>query len=131
MLRASKICDQQTAGSAMRPYLNSVGFQLRLAEAVRKLVELALPDVKKPKRYKAKNGKPSRLVVDPRLRYAQVTLKRAKRALDAFDQWNNLSWEHTWLRKIRVGFPSSASATAPKMKQKIEDYTRRDGWGKN
>ena len=73
----------------MRPYLNGVGFQLRLAEAVRKLVELALPDVKKPKRYKAKNGKPARLVVDPRLRYAQVTLRRVKRALDAFDQWNN------------------------------------------
>ena len=53
MLRASKICDQQTAGRAMRPYLNGVGFQLRLAEAVRKLVALALPNVKKTKRYKA------------------------------------------------------------------------------
>ena len=27
--------------------------------------------------------------MDPRLRYAQVTLRREKRALDAFDQWNN------------------------------------------
>ena len=27
--------------------------------------------------------------MDPRLRYAQVTLRRVKRALDAFDQWNN------------------------------------------
>ena len=89
MLRASKICDQQTAGRAMRPYLNGVGFQLRLAEAIRKLLELALPDVEKPKRYKAKNGKPARLVVDPRLRYAQVTLRRVKRPLDTFDQWNN------------------------------------------
>ena len=53
MLRASKICDQQTAGRTIRPYLNGVGYQLRLAEAVRKLVALALPNVKKTKRYKA------------------------------------------------------------------------------
>ena len=68
MLKASKICDQQTAGRVMRPYLNGVGYQLRLAVAIRKLLELALPDVEKPKRYKAKNGKPARLVIDPRLR---------------------------------------------------------------
>jgi hypothetical protein len=89
MLKASKICDQQTAGRVMRPYLNGVGFQLRMAVAVRKLLELALLDVEKPKIYKAKNGKPARLVVDPRLRYAQVTLRRVKRAQDAFDQWKN------------------------------------------
>ena len=89
MLRASKICDQQTAGKAIRPYLNGVGYQLRLAEAVRKMVALALPNVKKTIRYKAKNGKPSRPVVDLRLRQAQVALRKEKRALDAFDQWNN------------------------------------------
>ena len=121
MLRASKICDQQTAGSAMRPYLNSVGFQLRLAEAVRKLVELALPDVKKPKRYKAKNGKPARLVVDPRLRYAQVTLRRVKRALDAFDQWNNSELGAHPVEEDQSGIPFVC----------LEDYTRKDGWGKN
>ena len=73
MLRASKICDQQTAGRALRPYINGVGYQLRLAEAIRKLTELALPNVEKTKRYKAKNGKPAQLVVEgdedtPRLR---------------------------------------------------------------
>ena len=31
----------------------------------------------------------SRPVVDPRLKYAQVSLRRDKRALDMFDQWNN------------------------------------------
>ena len=67
-------------------YLNGVGYQLRLAEAIRKLTELALPNVEKTKRYKAKNGKPAQLVIDPRLRHAQVTLRREKRALDAFDQ---------------------------------------------
>ena len=50
MLRASKICDQQTAGRALRPYINGVGYQLRLAEAIRKLTELALPNVEKTKR---------------------------------------------------------------------------------
>ena len=89
MLKASKIADQQTAGKSIRPYLNGVGYQLRLAEAVRKLVALSLPDVKKTVRYKAKNGKPSRPVVDPRLMYAHLSLRREKRALDAFDQWNN------------------------------------------
>ena len=121
MLRASKICDQQTAGRAIRPYLNGVGYQLRLAEAVRKLVELALPDVKKPKRYKAKNGKPSRLVVDPRLRYAQVTLRREKRALDAFDQWNNSELGAHPVEEDQSGIPFVC----------LEDYTRKDGWGKN
>ena len=89
MLRASKICDQQTTGKVIRPYLNGVGYQLRLAEAIRKLVALALPNIKKTIRYKSKNGKPSRPVVDPRLKYAQVSLRRDKRALDSFDQWNN------------------------------------------
>ena len=89
MLRASKIAEQQTAGKAIRPYQNGVGYQLRLAEAIRKLVALSLPNVKKTVRYKAKNGKPSRPVVDPRLQYAQASLRRDKRALDAFDQWNN------------------------------------------
>ena len=27
--------------------------------------------------------------MDPRLRYAQVTFRREKRALDGFNQWNN------------------------------------------
>ena len=89
MLKAAKITEQQTAGKGLRPYLNGASFQLRLAEAVRKLVALSLPEVKKTIRYKAKNGRPSRPVVDLRLMYAQITLRREKRALDAFDQWNN------------------------------------------
>ena len=87
MLRASKICDQQTAGRVLRPYLNGVGFQLRMAVAIRRLQELALPDVERSKTYKAKNGKPARLIVDERLKYALATLRRVKRSLDAFDQW--------------------------------------------
>ena len=89
MLKAAKITERQTAGKGLRPYLNGAGFQLRLAEAVRNLVALSLPEVKKTIRYKDKNGKPSRPVVDPRLMFALITLRREKRALDAFDQWNN------------------------------------------
>ena len=89
MLKASKIADQQTAGKSLRPYLNGVGYQLRLHVAVRKLVALSLPDVKKTVRYKAKDGKPSRPIFDPRLMHAQLSLRRDKRALDAFDQWDN------------------------------------------
>ena len=87
MLKASRICDQHTAGRALRPYLNGVGYQLRLALAMMKLQELALPEVAKPKTIKGKNGKPSQLIIDERLRYALATLRRVKRALDAFDQW--------------------------------------------
>ena len=78
MMRASKICDQQTAGRVLRPYLNGVGYQLRLAEAIRKVLELALPNVEKPIRYKAKNGNPSRLIRNPRLREALATLRSVK-----------------------------------------------------
>ena len=83
------ICDQQTAGRVMRPYLNGVGYQLRLAVAIRKLLELALPNVEKPIRYKAKNGNPSRPIIDPRLRHALATLRSVKRAEAALDQWKN------------------------------------------
>ena len=89
MLKAAKITERQTAGKGLRPYLNGAGFQLRLAEAIRNLVALSLPEVKKTIRYKGKNGKPSRPVVDPRLMFALITMRREKRALDAFDQWNN------------------------------------------
>ena len=89
MLKAAKITERQTAGKGLRPYLNGAGFQLRLAEAVRNLVALLLPEVKKTIRYKDNNGKPSRPVVDPRLMFVLITLRREKRALDAFDQWNN------------------------------------------
>ena len=89
MLKAVKITDEQMAGRSLRPYFNGEGYQLRLAEAARRLTELTLPPVRKTRRFKAKGGKPARLVVDPRLRYAQVTARRIKRALDAFDQWNN------------------------------------------
>ena len=87
MMRASKIMEQQTAGRVLRPYLNGIGFQLRLAEAIRKLVELALPNVEKTIRYKGKNGEPSRLIRDPRLTKALATLRSVKRAEDALDQW--------------------------------------------
>ena len=47
MLKAAKITEQQTASKGLRPYLNGAGYQLRLAEAVRNLVALSLPEVKK------------------------------------------------------------------------------------
>ena len=89
MLKAKKITEEQTAGQTLRPYLNGVGFQYRLAAAIRKLRQLSLPAVKRNKRIRGKGGNPTQLRVDKRLRYALVTLRRLKRAHDAFDQWNN------------------------------------------
>ena len=89
MLKAKKITEEKTAGRTLRPYLNGVGFQYRLAEAIRKLRQLSLPAVKRNKRIRGKGGNPNQLRVDKRLRYALVTLRRLKRAHDAFDQWNN------------------------------------------
>ena len=89
MLKAVKITDQQFAGRTLRPYLNGFGYQLRLAVANRKMQELTLPEVEKTKRLKGKGNKPAQLVVDPRRRRAHVTLRRLKKALDAFNQWKN------------------------------------------
>ena len=88
MLKAAKITERQTAGKGLRPYINGVGYQLRLAEAIRNLTTLSLPEIKKTMRYRGKNGR-TRPVVDPRLMFALITHRREKRALDAFDQWNN------------------------------------------
>ena len=87
MLKAIKIADQQYAGKLLRYYLNGFGYQLRLAEAQRKMQELTLPEIKKNRRYKAKGNKAARLVVDPRRRRAELNLRRLRRALNAIDQW--------------------------------------------
>ena len=88
MLKAAKITERQTAGKSLRPYFNGAGYQLRLAEALRNLTSLSLPEVKKTVRYRSKNGR-TRPAVDPRVMYALITQRREKRSLDAFDQWNN------------------------------------------
>ena len=88
MLKAAKITERQTAGKSLRPYFNGDGYQLRLAEALRNLTSLSLPEVKKTVRYRSKNGR-TRPAVDPRVMYALITQRREKRSLDAFDQWNN------------------------------------------
>ena len=49
MLKAKQITEQQTAGKTLNPYLNGVGFQLRLAEAIRIAKKLCLPKVKRNK----------------------------------------------------------------------------------
>ena len=54
MLKAKKITEEQTAGRSLAPYFGGVGFQLRLAEAIRKLRQLSRPGVKRNKRIKAK-----------------------------------------------------------------------------
>ena len=57
MLKAAKITERQTAGKSLRPYINGVGYQLRLAEALRNLTSLSLPEVKKTMRYRSKTAK--------------------------------------------------------------------------
>ena len=54
MLKAAKITERQTAGKSLRPYFNGDGYQLRLAEALRNLTSLSLPEVKKTVRYRGK-----------------------------------------------------------------------------
>ena len=69
MLKAAKITERQTAGKSLRPYINGVGYQLRLAEALRNLTSLSLPEVKKTMRYRSKTGR-TRPAIDPRIMYA-------------------------------------------------------------
>ena len=86
MLKAKKIMDKQYAGKLLRYYLNGFGYQLRLAEADRKMQELTLPELEPNKRVKAKGNRPARMEVDPRRRSTHKNLRRLKKALDALDQ---------------------------------------------
>ena len=88
MLKAIRIKDRQYAGKMLRYFFNGFGYQLRLAEAERKMQELTLPDLKPNKIIKAnpKKGKPVRLKVDQRRRQAHVVNRQLKRGLDALDQ---------------------------------------------
>ena len=86
MLKAIRIMDRQYAGKLIRYYFSGFGYQLRLAEAERKMQELTLPELRPTRTIKAKNGKPARLVVDPRRSQAHLDMRRTKRAMDAIDQ---------------------------------------------
>ena len=86
MLKAKKIMDKQYAGKLLRYYLNGFGYQLRLAEADRKMQELTLPELEPNKRVKAKGNRPARMEVDSRRRSTHKNLRRLKKALDALDQ---------------------------------------------
>ena len=88
MLKAIRIMDRQYAGKLLRFFFNSFGYQLRLAEAERKMQELTLPELEPNKRIKAnpKKGKPARLSVEPRKRKTHLDIRRLKRGLDALDQ---------------------------------------------
>ena len=80
--------DRQYAGKLLRFFFKGFGYQLRLAEAERKMQELTLPELKPNKRIKAnpKKGRPKRLRVDPRRRQAHLDNRRFKKGLDALDQ---------------------------------------------
>ena len=80
--------DRQYGGKLLRYFFNSFGYQLRLAEAERKMQELTLLELKPNIRIKAnpKKGRPKRLRVDPRRRQAHLDNRRFKKGLDALDQ---------------------------------------------
>ena len=88
MQKAIRIMDRQHAGKLLRFFFNGFGYQLRLAEAERKMQELTLPELKPTKRIKAnpEKGLPARLRIDPRRRDAQRSNRRLKRGFDALDQ---------------------------------------------
>ena len=88
MLKAIRIMDRQYGGKLLRYFFNGFGYQLRLAEANRKMMELTLPELRPTKRIKAnpKKGLPARLSIDPRTRDAHSSNRRLKRASDALDQ---------------------------------------------
>ena len=86
MLKAIKIVDQKYAGKLLRSYFSGFGYEYRLAEAQRKMQELTLPEMQRNRRIKNKDGSIT-LVVDPRRRQAEITLRRLRKALNAFDQW--------------------------------------------
>ena len=66
MLKAIRIMDRQYAGKLLRFFFNGFGYQLRLAEANRKMQELTLPELRPTKRIKAnpEKGLPARLSID-------------------------------------------------------------------
>ena len=86
MLKAIRIMDRQYAGKLIRYYFSGFGYQLRLAEAERKMQELTLPELRPTRTIKAKNGRTARLEVDPRRSQAHLDMRRTKRAMDAIDQ---------------------------------------------
>ena len=88
MLKCIRIMDRQYAGKLLRFFFKGFGYQLRLAEAERKMQELTLPELKPNKRIKAnpKKGRPKRPRVDPRRRKAHLDNRRFKKGLDALDQ---------------------------------------------
>ena len=57
-----------------------------MAEAERKMQELTLPELRPTRTIKAKNGRTTRLEVDPRRSQAHLDMRRTKRAMDAIDQ---------------------------------------------
>ena len=88
MLKAIRIMDRQYAGKLLRFFFNGFGYQLRLAEAERKMQELTLPELEPTKRIKAnlKKGLPARLRIDSRRMKAHKENRCLKRGLDALDQ---------------------------------------------
>ena len=88
MLKAIKIMDRQYGGKLLRYFFNGFGYQLRLAEANRKMLELTLPELRPTKRIKAnpKKGLPARLSIDPRTRDAHSSNRRLKSGFDSLDQ---------------------------------------------
>ena len=53
MLKAIRIMDRQYGGKLLRYLFNGFGYQLRLAKANRKMLELTLPELRPTKRIKA------------------------------------------------------------------------------
>ena len=88
MLKAIRIMDRQYGGKLIRYFYNSFGYQLRLAEANRKMQELTLPELRPTKRVKAnpKKGLPERISIDPRTRDAHSSNRRFQRGFNAIDQ---------------------------------------------
>ena len=88
MLKCKRSMDRQYAGKLIRHYFNGFGYQLRLAEAIRKLMEQTLPKLKKTKKIKAnkKTGEPARLIIDPRLKKALKALRQVGNACRELDR---------------------------------------------
>ena len=88
MLKAVRIMDREYGGKLLRKFYNGFGYQLRLAEANRKMLELTLPELRPTKRVKAnpKKGLPEGISIDPRTRDAHRTNRRFQRGFNAIDQ---------------------------------------------
>ena len=88
MLKAVRIMDREYGGKLLRKFYNGFGYQLRLAEANRKMLELTLPELRPTKRIKAnsKKGLPERVSIDPRTRDTHSSNRRFQRGFNAIDQ---------------------------------------------